>query len=187
MARLCRFFLSITLVFIGSVAHATVKYTYTGKYFQWGPRFVIKQPGRPCPFGCNVVGYIVTQGRLSPNLNKATIFPLSFSFTDDERSIHRIHRQIQYLWSAQTLMAPSLLGRLRSFSQQGQQDLSSLVLRKCPISALGSSNCTALGGSFDETISNTVSYVNGNYNVPGPGSPRSVLMNPLFKRPKPAL
>lgn len=169
MARLCRLFLSITLVFIGSVAHATVKYTYTGKYFQWGPRFVIKQPGRPCPSGCNVVGYIVTQGPLSPNLNKATIFPLSFSFTDGRQTINSPSSSPNTEFMVTTDSYGALVAwQITVVQPTGATGFIFTCSTQVPYFGPPENGiCTALGGSFDETISDTVSYVNGNYNVPG--------------------
>jgi hypothetical protein len=168
VARLCRFFLSITLVFIGSVAHATVKYTYTGKYFQWKPSLVIKQVGRPCPSGCKIVGYLVTQGPLSPNLNKATIFPLSFSFTDGQQTINSPNSSPNTVfmvstdsygaivaWHTTVVQATGATGVIDSCSTPGAYG------------PPGLGTCTVLPGSFDETIADSVSYVNGNYKVPG--------------------
>jgi hypothetical protein len=168
MARLFRCFLSITLVFIGSVAHATVKYTYTGKYFQWKPALVVKQLGHPCPSGCKVAGYFLTQGPLSPNLNNAAVFPLSFSFTDGRQTINSPSSSPNtsfmvstdsygdiVAWHTTVVQATGATGFIDTCSTPG------------PYGPPGLGTCTVLPGSFDESIADTVSYVNGNYNVPG--------------------
>jgi hypothetical protein len=167
MARLCRIFLSITLVLIASVAHATVKYTYTGKYFQFGPRFVIK--GHPCPSGCNVLGYIVTQGPLSPNLNKGTIFPLSFSFTDGRQTINSASSSPNTEFMVSTDSYGALVAwQITVVQPTGATGFIFTCSTQVPYFGPAQNGiCTALGGSFDETISDTISYVNANYNDPG--------------------
>jgi len=165
MARLCRLFLSLTLVFICSAAHATVKYTYTGKYFQWYPRLVIKHAGRPCPSGCKIVGYFVTQGPLSPNLNKATLSPLSFSFTDGRQTINSPSSSPNTEFLVSTDSYGDIVGwRITVVGATGD-------IHTCsspgPYVQTGLGACTVLPGSYDESIADTLHYENGNSNVPG--------------------
>jgi hypothetical protein len=188
MARLFRCFLSITLVLIGSVAHATVQYTYTGKYFQWKPRLVIKQLGHPCPSGCKVAGYFVTQGPLSPNLNNAAVFPLSFSFTDGRQTINSPSSSPNtsfmvstdsygdsVAWHTTVVQATGATGFIDTCSTPGPYGPRGLELVRYYQGVSTSRSPTR----FLTLMGTTTSL--------GLGSPRSVLMNPLFKRPKPAL
>jgi hypothetical protein len=167
MTRLYRLFLSITLVFIFSAAHASVRYTYRGNQLTWKPPVILKQLGHPCPSGCKIAGYFITQGPLAPYLNKANITPLSFSFTDGRQTINSPSPSPNTVFMITTDAYGSIVAWhvtvVRATGATGYLDTCSMPGALVPG---GGWICTVFPGSYDQVAVDN-SYENGNTNAPG--------------------